>query len=89
MKTTSNLTTLKDIIADILKDMPEKDKVTLASTPEEDLIAYHHSWGRNIRNRYNLWQNPEALEDIGEAHPDDASSVIIQAVWQRLQGGES
>ena len=56
--------------------------------PEGELIQFHQSWGRDIRNRYNLWRHPELLKDIGKDHSDDASMVIIKSVWQQLQDAE-
>jgi uncharacterized protein DUF6794 len=50
-----------------------------------------------IRNAFGLWQgNAALLKSCAEArygpgpdamfmHPDDASGVIIEAVWRRLQ----
>ena len=35
----------------------------------------------------HLW-NSAFLKDIGEVDPDDASMVIIQEVWRRLQDAE-
>ena len=59
-------------------------------TPEDDLIAFHHGWGTHIRNHYNLWQKPALLKATGKEHPDDASLVIIKAVWKALrESGEN
>jgi len=47
-------------------------------TPEDDLISFHHSFGRYLRNTYNLW-----YEDLDGVHPDDFSFEIIQKLWKR------
>ena len=80
--------TVDQVVDEILDDMSEKKKVTVKYTKEADLIQYLHNWGKHIRNRYNLWHNPEMLEATGKDHADDASMVIMQKVWQKLQETE-
>ena len=78
-------TTLEEIVADILKSMPKDDKTTIVTTAEDDLIRFHDGWGRGIRNAYDLWHNYELVEELGADHPDEASMIIIKAVWKALQ----
>ena len=77
------------VVAELVAGLSAEDKQTLRSTPAEELILYHHGWGTGIRNHYQLWGGNEALlRDAcgGElCHPDDASMVIIERVWQALQ----
>lgn len=84
-KSTPTLTTLAEVVSDIRKHLTPELQAEVANTKKGDLIEFHHSWGRHIRNRYNLWWNSAVLKDIGETHPDDASMVIIKAVWQQLR----
>lgn len=85
------VTSCQGIIADLLKknDDPENLK-EFASTPFDDLIVYHHTLGRRIRNTYGLWVN-EGLCVLCQAgddkvvHPDDASQYIIEQMWSQLQ----
>ena len=79
-----NLTTVAEVVADIIEDMSEADKATVVNTPENDLIQFHYGLGTAIRKDYNLWQNQALVKATGEEHPDAASNVIIQAVWQAL-----
>lgn len=66
----------------------ESEQAKIAAMPEEELIALHFGLGQWIRNNFGLWQgNPRLLMATGEQHPDDASSVIIRAFWQRLRDG--
>jgi hypothetical protein len=50
---------------------------------------YHHSLGRYIRNKFNLWSipwEPEIHEDgcdYSPYHPDSVSMTIIKEVWKR------
>jgi hypothetical protein len=78
--------TVDEAVTRILSTMPEKDKKTVRDTPKGDLILFHHGWGTGIRNSFGLWRGNHALmEDCKAKHPDDASMVIIEAVWARLQ----
>ncbi len=49
MKSSPNLTTVEEIVADVLKQMSEIDKTTVIDTAEEDLIQFHNGWGMGIR----------------------------------------
>ena len=71
-----NLTTVAEVVADIIENMSESEKENIADTPEEDLIMFHHGWGTGIRNHYNLWQNKALVQATGKEHADDASNVI-------------
>lgn len=81
--------------------MSEEDKETLKNTPEEDLTLFHHGLGTDIRNEFGLWaNNRELLKSCGSqmmpdsayddylmmmVHQDEASMVIIEALWRALQ----
>jgi hypothetical protein len=78
--------TVKEAATQILSEMSEKDKETVWNTKKEDLIKFHQGWGAGIRNDMGLWQgNKELMKDAKANHPDDASMVIIEAVWSTLQ----
>ena len=79
------LHTKAEVVNDILETLDPGDRVNLKVIPEDELILLHHDWGRYLRNYYQLWDNEKLLQDIGEAHADDASGVIIREVWTRLQ----
>lgn len=90
MKSKVGLNTLDKIIEDIIENMGEADKANVIETSEDDLIRFHHGWGAGIRNHLNLWHDKALLKEIGEEHPDDASMVIIKAVWKTLrESGET
>lgn len=81
-------TTVQDTVKDILTRMSEKDKELVRKTQGADLIMFHHGWGTGIRNYYGLWRGNQKLivSACGRpCHPDDASMIIIRAVWQELQ----
>ena len=52
----------------------------------EDMICYHHTLGQWIRNNFGLWKGNEILSiSCCEEHPDDASFVILKALWGRCR----
>jgi len=78
--------TVKEAVAQILSKMSAKDKEIVKNTKKKDLIKFHHGWGTGIRNDMGLWQgNHDLMKDTKAIHPDDASMVIIEAVWKELQ----
>lgn len=81
-------TTVEAVVRDILSRMPAEDKETVRNTKKAELIRFHHGWGTGIRNHYGLWRGNSALIESAcgaPCHPDDASMVIIEAVWKELQ----
>lgn len=80
--------TVKATVVDLLSKMSAESKETVRKTKKDALIKFHHGWGTGIRNHYGLWRGNNALiEDAcgKPCHPDDASMVIIEAVWKALQ----
>lgn len=80
--------TVDAVVKDILERLPEEDKNRIRDSSKADLIQFHHGWGTGIRNYYGLWRGNDRL--IASAcgkpcHPDDASMIIIEAVWEALQ----
>ncbi len=58
-------------------------------TKKEDLITFHHSLGRSIRNNFGLWGNNDKLKKeisdiIKSQHPDDMSQYLIKETWNKL-----
>ncbi len=72
--------------------LDQEEKAQIAGTSLDDLVAdYHFSLGLQIRNAFGLWgKNPALMASCGSLMADDASSVILTALWVRLHGsGES
>jgi hypothetical protein len=66
--------------------MKDADRTRIRDTKKEDLISFHHGWGTGIRDEFGLWRgNTNLMTACHADHPDDASMVIIEAVWQKLQ----
>ena len=81
-------TTVVETVNDIIASMSEEDKETIRSTNKDNLIQFHHGWGTGIRNYYGLWRGNDQLREdaCGKGcHPDDASMVIIEKVWESIR----
>ena len=78
--------TINEAVTRLLAEMTDEDKAHVRGRKKEDLILFHHDWGMGIRNDFGLWKgNTNLIADCHAKHPDNASMVIIEAVWQRLQ----
>lgn len=78
--------TVEEAVNGLIKAMSDENKKLIKNTKKEDLIKFHHTWGKAIRNNFRLWgENKELLKSTGTKHPDEASMVIIEAVWTKLQ----
>lgn len=66
----------EEIAAIVYGEMTFDDiKVVVEDAPTaEDMIRYHHSVGRSIRNRFGLWE-------VGE-DADEMSHEILKLVWE-------
>jgi len=72
----------------IFNELEPESLATLRKTKKEDLIKFHFSWGMGIRNAYGLWQENSSIRkscakemDQIDMHPDDASMVLMEKVW--------
>ena len=83
-------TTVDEAVGVVLATLSENEKHQLSGMSQADLITLHFSLGAWIRNSFGLWQDNQALiqtlaQHYPDLHPDDASMVIIDGVWQRLR----
>ena len=68
--------------------VPTEELVQITQMEEGDLSGLHRSLGMWIRNSFGLWKGNKALLlETGKRHPDDASEVIITALWRTLRDG--
>ena len=86
-----DLDTYEGVVADIVANLDDESKARLRSTSKDDLIQFHLSWGMGIRNKYKFWSNKKLLESCdkhrgyaGFIHPDDASVIVMQSVWEEV-----
>ncbi len=81
--------TVDEAVDLLLAKLSDADREKFKHTSESDLMIYHHGFGTYIRNQFGLWKgNKGLLKSCGGEglHPDGASTVIINALWERLNG---
>jgi hypothetical protein len=63
-------------------------------TPPDKLWQFHHGFGRALRNELGLWHDPKPAvrvyfeDQLGVSHPDDISSIIVHALYCKVNGTE-
>jgi hypothetical protein len=78
--------TVGEAVERVLTELDENQKAQVRDAKEQDLISFHYTLGLMVRNEFGLRKGNKSL--MAECHaedPDDASFVIIKAVWQKLQ----
>lgn len=79
---------LQRIIAEQWSDS-EKNAFYLTGIADNNTMGMHHNtYGRWIRNRYDLWQIPWEPElrdgvDWSPYHPDCVSDTLLKELWNR------
>ena len=83
---------VKEAVDRLYAEISLNDEILLASMTEADLPDFHFSLGHHIRNEFGLWTGNDALLEScrirsGEKdlHVDDASLIILKALWMRLK----
>lgn len=87
--------TVDEAVNHLMALMSPDDLAAIRAMSERELTGLHFSLGMAIRNRFGLWRANDALMASCASvsggtgtmllHPDDASGVIIEAQWRRLQ----
>ncbi len=84
--------TIAEAVNRLLSDLPIETKQQIKNSREEDLINFHFSLGTAIRNEFNLWEkDSKLLQDcikvsgLPMLHVDDATEIILKALWERLK----
>ena len=84
--------TIEEAIQILSDEIPKQDKRDMATCSRNDLIIYHHTLGRDIRNEFKLWEgNDELVKDASRftnysvSHPDSISMVIIEKFWEKIR----
>ena len=78
--------TVDQAVGVLLGMLPDGKKAKIAAMSQDDLVALHLGLGMWIRNNLGLWsENSALLESARAQNPDDASVVIIEALWRRLR----
>jgi len=81
---------VREAVKRLLLELSDRDKLVIQNTLEEDLSLFHFTWANYVRNEFGLWKNNEellkdCLPETNERSPDEASSVIMKALWKSLQ----
>jgi hypothetical protein len=82
-----------ETIKRLISELPlKKDKVTIASMAEDDLVTLQANLGAYIGSQFGIWSGNRDLLDSCEfisgdvhLHPDFAPSVIIKELWESLR----
>ena len=82
--------TIDEAVGVVIATLSDDDKAKIAAMSEHDLIGLHFGLGTWIRNNLGLWRgNDQLMQAVRERDrsigPDDASMMLVEAVWQRLQ----
>lgn len=77
--------TIPEAIERLLLVLSTEDKLAIGAMDEEDLYDLHFTLGLVIRNAWLNKVDSYLRAACGTYHPDDASHVIIGALWRRLQ----
>jgi hypothetical protein len=81
-------TTVEEAVREFLSHASPAVTSYIRKTKEEDIILLYRDYGILIRNRYGLWKTNDKLmiSACGRlCHPDDASLIIIKAIWSETR----
>lgn len=85
-------TTISESVDSLLKVLSVEDKALIKHTLYKNLYMFHHGFGTWIRNNFGLWGDNDSLifncaksKESNFIHPDDASGIIIDSLWNKLQ----
>jgi hypothetical protein len=82
--------TVNEAVDRLMLILNGEQKIALAGMQEEDLSNLHFSLGMAIRNAFELHEpGSKLLASCCVAHPEDASGVIVKALWDKLMGTEN
>jgi len=77
--------TVVEAVDRLMMVLDDEQKIAVKAMWEEDLIASHFSLGMAIRNAFGLHKaDSKLLVSCGVIDHDDASWVIIKALWHGL-----
>jgi hypothetical protein len=84
--------TVDQAVEKIISELSLRDKASIAKIKEEELESLQSTLGHYIRNAFRLWSGNLSLKEScrsvsgeNELDEDDASAVIIRAVWNQLR----
>lgn len=76
--------TVDEAVSSVISHLDEESKNRLRCMAKDDLILNHISW-RAYMEECGLWKKNKALlKNAEKKHPDDASLLIMEAVWENI-----
>jgi hypothetical protein len=79
---------LEECFIELEKSLIDEDYLAIKNGKEEDMVSYHHSLGRDLRNEWGLWKGDSDLckwfNEKGIHHPDDMSAIILDSFWRHI-----
>jgi hypothetical protein len=77
-------------LAKRIRSMGPAFVVAFVDCPRSQLVRYHDSLGRMLRNEFKFWDDhwtPELVNGVDHSpdHPDQRSQRIIELTWELLQ----
>ena len=83
---TQSPTNVDEAVDRLLVVVSAEDQAKEAQTSESELIDLHFGLGLAVRNAFGLHDRGSPLRlSCGTEHPDDASQIIIQALWEKVK----
>ncbi len=83
---TQTPTNVDEAVDRLLVVVSAEDQAKIAQTSESELIDLHFGLGLAVRNAFGLHDRGSPLRlSCGTEHPDDASQIIIQALWEKVK----
>jgi hypothetical protein len=78
--------TVAEAVNELVYTLEQAEKDEIAAMPQHALINLHSGLGERIREDFGLHEeNPALLASSRQTNADDASMVIIRALWARLR----
>jgi hypothetical protein len=89
----SVLARMRQDVDEIISSWSAEDRERFRTTPEKDLILFHHGFGTGLRNAFRQNRFPglsaychQGVEASGEPLSfDSLSSIAIREIWSTLQ----
>lgn len=93
IKNDEQIITVPNTLEEAFQELNNAEGISIfANETEDDIIGYHHSLGRVLRNEWGLWGGTNALckffNSVGIKHADDMSSIILTSFHRYLNNKE-
>jgi len=76
-----------DCLVELEKLLINEDYLSIKNGTEEDVLLWHPSLGRYLRNTWGLWQESRLAKWFnkkGINHPDEMSHIVLVAFWRDI-----